>query len=146
MLCEFSRLETWREKMGSWCLKRCHLIANDSQLWWALKSHSGDRSVHLLRFLQMDQLLPGMMYALAVTVLQFEISSEVCSRFRHDEDISGPGKKSIYIYVHTLHRLRANSRRYRDTDVVTALFAVATSVKLYLRKLARSRCYVNFPG
>ena len=56
--------------------------------------------MHLLLFWQMDQSLPGVMQPLAVTVRQFEIGSQVCSRFRHDEDISGPGKKIIW------HRLR----------------------------------------
>ena len=36
----------------------------------------------LLRFWKMDPSLPGVMHTVAVTVRQFEISSEVCSRFK----------------------------------------------------------------
>ena len=43
---------------------------------------SGHCVSHLLRFWQMDQSSPGVMQHVAVTVLLFKISSEVCSRFR----------------------------------------------------------------
>ena len=72
------------------------ILEDGSVVTWGDRRYGGDTSAvqdqlrgaqqrtPLLRFWKMDPLLPGVMQNMAVTVLQFEISLGVCSKFNPD--------------------------------------------------------------